>query len=450
MKHIVFVIKYENYFRFIDGIIHELLISGAKVTVVCGADDLSPSMQHFLNNHSGFDFEFQLVPIKDLRGYSTDFLTLIRKLRSYRHWMRKDIRRSPSMRRRDMQTFPSFIRRLVKLSPNLFDAILYRLPALSSLFRWIEESTPPNHLATKHTNNLRPDIVICSPVVTASHFEVEYMKAAKKQGIPTVAFIATWDNLTTKRIFNIEPDYVMVWNEIQHGELIRYHQIPEEKIRVCGAATFDHWFTDDYKIPRQEFLEQVGFAPDSRYILYVGSSSIVKEDKDILLDLISELHKNISTRKIKVIVRPHPTARIDKDILTPEGVVIWPPTTSFPDTKDQRLVYFNSLYHAEAVIGISTSAFVEAALLDRPCISLDLSFVQKYLHDMPHFQYLIDSDIVYLPKTIPDCVATISDILSGEDRLKEARHRFLTFVRPIQDGRTASQINADVIWSIIQ
>ena len=72
--------------------------------------------------------------------------------------------------------------------------------------------------ATRHARVPRrtaPDAVIVSPLVDAASDQVDVVRAAQAAGIPVVAAIASWDNLTNKGHMRVVPDLVTVWNEQQ-------------------------------------------------------------------------------------------------------------------------------------------------------------------------------------------------------------------------------------------
>ena len=85
-------------------------------------------------------------------------------------------------------------------------------------------------------------MVIVSPLVDASSDQVDLVRASQAAGIPTVAAIASWDNLTNKGHMRVVPDLVTVWNEQQREEATTLHGVPGSGVAVTGAQLFDRWF----------------------------------------------------------------------------------------------------------------------------------------------------------------------------------------------------------------
>ena len=97
-------------------------------------------------------------------------------------------------------------------------------------------------------------------------------------------------------------------------------------------------------------------------------------------------------------MRPHPfSEKWPKGDL---GSRIWaatgPPGGQEPIERDSRQNYYYLLYHADAVVGINTSALIEAAILGRPVHTiLDDEFAETQKGTL-HFHYLQNPDFGHL------------------------------------------------------
>jgi hypothetical protein len=95
---------------------------------------------------------------------------------------------------------------------------------------------------------------------------------------------------------------------------------------------------------------------------------------------------------VQILVRPHPQ-RVDEwrapdaaAALERAGVAIW---GSNPVDPESRADYFDSLFHATAVVGLNTSALVEAAIVDRPVFTLLLPEFRENQEGTFHFHHLL-------------------------------------------------------------
>ena len=95
-----------------------------------------------------------------------------------------------------------------------------------------------------------------------------------------------------------------------------------------------------------------------------------------------------------ILVRPHPQ-RLEEwsadalAALARAGNVVW--WGSNPVDADSRADYFDSMYHAAAVVGLNTSALVESAIVDRPVFTILLPEFRDNQEGTFHFHYLLDA-----------------------------------------------------------
>ena len=96
-------------------------------------------------------------------------------------------------------------------------------------------------------------------------------------------------------------------------------------------------------------------------------------------------------RDTPILVRPHPSRRPEWEgiDLTPFAeVVVW---GSDPVSADARADYFDSLFHSAVVVGLNTSAFIEAGILGRPVHTILLPEWYESQMGTVHFRYLFEA-----------------------------------------------------------
>jgi hypothetical protein len=107
------------------------------------------------------------------------------------------------------------------------------------------------------------------------------------------------------------------------------------------------------------------------------------------------------------------------------------------------------LGHATAVLGVNTSAFLEAAIADTPCLSVVSDRHREGQVDRGHFQHLLAGRFI---ETVPDletAAVALGDILDGDDHRREQRRRFVErFVRPLGIARPAGETTAEAILAV--
>jgi hypothetical protein len=333
---------------------------------------------------------------------------------------------------------PKAIRRLADLPVVRTRTGLRMLyAALSTLDRLLQ--TPPH--AVEYIEALRPDVVaLCDYGHVGSLYSL-WAKVAKERGIPVAICVATWDNLSSRQKMDVVPHALLVWNETQRREALEIHGIPAERVVLTGAPCFDPWFTWKPR-PRSEFLARPGLDPERPVILWLGGALYKAEQTEAeyaraWLAALRAADDQL-LREAGVLLRPHPR-RVGEwtsvDFSAFENAVVWPTEGhTFPVAAELKADYFDSIYHAAAVVGLNTSAMIEAAIVGRPVLTiLDPDWHDSQLGTY-HFSYLLEADggPVRAARTLEEQFAALSRVLAGHDAVEPERARsFLTdFVRP--------------------
>jgi hypothetical protein len=152
-----------------------------------------------------------------------------------------------------------------------------------------------------------------------------------------------------------------------------------------------------------------------------------------------------------VLVRPHPyntRAWATADV-GDAATAVWPRGAFNPAGDEGRHDFFDSLHHAAAVVGINTSAMIEAAIVGRPVLTIGEFATQ---HGTLHFQYLLrqNGGPVAHAGTLGEHVSQLGALLHGArvDAIGgaelDARDFVRSFVRPqgIRESSTARLADA--------
>jgi hypothetical protein len=104
---------------------------------------------------------------------------------------------------------------------------LGRIPGrrvIAGVFRQAERSLPVRPEVFTILDRERPDLLMVTPLLYFGSQQSDYVRAARKRGIPSVLCVGSWDHLTTKGLIHEVPDRVVVWNEAQRGEAARFQR----------------------------------------------------------------------------------------------------------------------------------------------------------------------------------------------------------------------------------
>lgn len=257
-----------------------------------------------------------------------------------------------------------------------------------------ERVIPVPNRVRDYVSGHEPDVVLVSPMVGFGSSQVDYLKAARRLGVPSALCVASWDNLTSKGLIRDEPDRVFVWNETQRQEATRLHGIAPSRVVVTGAPRFDRWFGRQPSRPAAEFRAQIGLRPDVPHVLYLCSSAFIASDE---ADFVRRWIAAIRSRggpglaEAGVLVRPHPQNRepLDRaDLGDLENVSVWPCRNGEVLDERSEAEFFDSIAHSRGVVGINTSAQIEACILGKPVFTIRAPEFADAQVGTLHFRYL--------------------------------------------------------------
>jgi hypothetical protein len=318
----------------------------------------------------------------------------------------------------------------------------------------VEQAIPTCGRIDAYLRKRRPDAVLVTPVIEFASSQVEYVKSARKAGIPSGVAVASWDNLTGKGLIRVLPDRVLVWNEIQVEEAEQLHGVPRGAAIATGAAKFDEWFERRPRWTREELMARAGLDSEKPYVLYVCSSSfIAPAEVGFVRTWIERLRadQRPPLREVGVLVRPHPQNAAQwrgADLSGLANVSVWPRAGAQPDAGDARAEFFDSLAHSAAVVGINTSALLEAAILGKSVlVPLAPQFAGTQQGTL-HFRYLLyeNGGFLHVASTLDDHADQLVGALEhGDDHAEQTRRFVEAFMRPHGLGKPAAPILADAI-----
>jgi hypothetical protein len=436
---VLFSLAYPGYLRYYDSVIRELASREHEVILV-------------------FDVvrkqEEGLATLESLGPTVRNAGTLPRRIDMWQETL-KDVRRAADAARYFHPRFAAsrYLRsRATERLPLVLRPFKGRtLPAAASdalvrFFLALEDAVPGSSVIHAFIDEMKPDVVVGSPLVMLGARQNDLVVAAREQGIPVVAAIASWDHLTTKGMLRKHAQRVVVWNEQQRREAVELHGIDPDTISVTGAQPFDRWFERTPTRDRSSFLSEVGLPADRPFVLFVGSTaSIAKPEAEIefVRRWIEALRSSDEPRvgELSVLVRPHPyggTIWNTVRLADSGDAVVWPSPGGNPVDEGFRADYFDSLHHAAAVVGINTSAMIEAAILDRPVLTVvDPAFADTQAGTL-HFRHLLPQNggFLFVASSLPEHAVQLGEALHNQRASSETLRRFVSsFVRP--HGRDA-------------
>ncbi|MGE3274293.1 MAG: hypothetical protein AB7O67_04220 [Vicinamibacterales bacterium] len=375
-----------------------------------------------------------------------DLATGIRLSQDYLRYLDRRYDRSPMLRRRSKERTPRLAVWLVEKAGFRFRP---GRAALGAALGVLEDGVPLHAPYTAFLEEQRPDVVVLTPLIDLGSPQLDLFKSARALGLRTVLAVGSWDHLSSKSRLRWLPDRVTVWNPIQRDEARQMHGVPDERIAVTGAQCYDQWFDRVPTRSREAFLAAMGLPPDRPFVLYVCSSLFRGDppEADFVVDWLRALRASPDPRLagVGVLVRPHP-GRADewaKHDVSSLGVAFH---GANPIDEEARRDYFEALHYASAVVGLNTSAFIEAGIAGRPVLAVLPKPYWKSQEGTLHFHYLTDAGggLLRTSRSLDEHLAQLAAAVSGEAPA-DNRGFVTAFVRPYGLDAPATPRFADAI-----
>ena len=312
-----------------------------------------------------------------------------------------------------------------------------------------EELIPTDPAFEMFLRDERPDLLLVTPLVTFEAYQTDYVKAAHRLGIPVVFIPFSWDNLTNKGLMRVRPDRVLVWNEMQRREAIDLHGCAPDTVSVTGAARFDDFFARTVSTPREDFFAQFGLDSMRPMVLYLGSSQLTGPNEMELVRRWAESLRAADDEAVRgcgILVRPHPAVRSSWESVDLSDLGNIGMSLDASRHGDQEL--FDSISHAHAVVGLNTSAMLEAAIVGRPVHTLIMPGFDEGQVGTIHFHYLVEAygGLATIARDFREHQRQLADVLHGEPAFSPRSLAFAQqFLRPHGADQAVSPILADAI-----
>lgn len=434
-KRILFLLHYPGYLRYFDSIVRLLAEQRHHIDVLFDSPHKQAEGLKALDGASGDILVRDRAPVR--RDVWGPVGRTVRGTLDYVRYLDPRMADAPYLRDRMRNAVPPVFRFLTRY--DTLSAGMTR--RLIRFFSMCERAIPSSRAIEDYLARLKPDLLVVSPLVTDRSPQVNYVKGAKALGIRTALCVASWDHLTTKGLMRVQPDLVAVWNDRQKQEAEEFQDVDPVRICVTGAHPWDRWFDRDPSSSRAAFCARVGLRSDMPFVMFAGSTaSISTPDAEVTFvrAWIRAVRQTGSRqlRDIGLLIRPHPYNSAHwrgVDLSGVENAAIFPRDGANPVDERDRTDYFDSLHHSAAVVGINTSAMIEAAIVGRPILSvLDSSFSETQTGTL-HFRYLLPDNggCLQTATSLDDHVKQLADAVASPDRHRELTRAFVrTFVRP--------------------
>lgn len=288
---------------------------------------------------------------------------------------------------------------------------------MEECLRGLEGRFRPRRAVLEAVQAVRPDVLLWATLIHQDNEELEVVKACRALGVPIVAAPASWDSLTSKGGFMVEPDQMLVWGEESAGHATKWHNCPAGRSLATLLVTGPpHW--DGYA--------RIAGGDARPAILVAGTSVNYWEDEHACL---VRLGQDGERHGYRVLYRPHPRGSwgwhpkdlmpsgVTRDFITERQVIEGRPGWSLhpDDLRD----YPALIASVQAVVAAFSTLTIEAALLGKTPIMVGygrtrhgpgMSAVHLAYEHMAHVVQWPGVKVAY---SADDLVRFVQNVLNG-------------------------------------
>ncbi|HKQ75578.1 MAG TPA: hypothetical protein VJ810_17910 [Blastocatellia bacterium] len=310
---------------------------------------------------------------------------------------------------------------------------------------------------------LNPSLVFNGSHVHSRN-SIRVIHAARQLGVPTAAFIFSWDNLTSQGRIIPPYDYYLVWNEAIRDQLLKiYPAVQADQVFVTGTPQFDFHFRPEFFWAREEFCAKAGADPSRPIVLYTtGMDNHMPDEASVIEGVYESLRRMTRLGPPQLMVRLYPKDRRPErfddlrrrrpEILFPH--IPWNKKWLTPRLEDSYLLT-NMLRHSALGVNIASTVSLELAMFDKPVINIGynppkapgaegldsgpIDFATYY--DFDHYRPLVQSGAVGVAWTEDEMRRLLIEGLTEPHKDSHKRREFVrTMFGDSLDGKSGARV----------
>ncbi len=300
-----------------------------------------------------------------------------------------------------------------------------------------------------------PDLVFVSAL--AFRPDVEVVAEARRQGVQTMGMTPNWDHLN-KYYIPVHVDTLLVQNRPMEREAVLYHAYEPEQIKLVGFPQFDIYnVREKYVIPKEEFFKEMGLPIDAKLIVYFSNSAFTLDEGDILEEIAHWIRDGKFKQKVHLLVRPYVSAREitieEKKYEKLQGnshiTFNWRKSGGeFSDNEDNQRYFISMLHYADVVISLFSTTALEAAIFDKPTLTIGFDGYKKYppdksitrLEKLTYFKNVIDTGGVLIMRSFAEMHRKLQEYIDNPKLDSDKRALLVEKLCYKMDGKSSERI----------
>ena len=289
--------------------------------------------------------------------------------------------------------------------------------------------------------------------------------AARSLGIPTVAFIGSWDNLTTKGRLAAPFDYFLVWSENMKRELLQFYpRIAAERVHVVGTPQFDSYTDPELESTRERFFESLGADLSRPLVCFSGGDhTTCPEDQDHLRIVMAAVREGRIRHNPQVVLRPSPVdpgdryASVRRDY--PE-LIYMPPAWEHPEPgnwakcipmPEDGALLANLTRYADMNINVASTMTLDFGIRDKPVVNIAFDVknpppfgipLAEMYYPWEHYKPVVDGHACRVARSAAELVEQVNAYLDNPALDREGRRWLVEYQVGAPIGQSSQRIAA--------
>ena len=318
--------------------------------------------------------------------------------------------------------------------------------------------------------HIQPDRVITN---TVGHDALDepILRIAKEMSIPTITFIASWDNVwkIERLIKNNIPiaiaDRFIVWNVMMKEHLMRvFTDVSENRIAIIGAPRMDYFSYKDRIASKQDIYTAFGFEDISRPLIHIATTELYPMGY-IGKTIRHAITAGVLQNKPYIYASVHPGGVLEKhQALADAGAVVrFSPgrkqdisLASFQYAPTEKDIYFllGVFVHANVLVNHSSTVALESMIADVPIINVKYGMPldwwrwyrsMVYRDFQQHYADLISDGATYIATSPKKLILGIARAFKNPDQQKANRAITVQKMITTTDGTASEKVLAYII-----
>jgi hypothetical protein len=212
------------------------------------------------------------------------------------------------------------------------------------------------------------------------------LREAARRGIPTAAVVVGWDNPSSYSLPGAPVDWITCWSQIQKEELVLGSDWAPKRVGIGGIPSYDGYFRKTWLMLRDEYFSLHNLDPQRRLLAFAASFVSFSPNYQNIEALARLVASDRLDEPSQLLVRLHPNHFQDNHLYAGEREKILRLALEYPHVHIVQPVPMGGsmgfysgedmpektsmMAHADVFLTVYSTMVVEAAIHDRPIVSV--------------------------------------------------------------------------------